>query len=107
MALRIARQAGADQVVAKEIVQATLDAIVAVLATEGRLEPRDFGVFEVRVTKARKARNPWTGEEVMVPEGRRVKFEAVKEMAERVADDATPASEKTAAPAATGSHPQP
>jgi len=60
MSLKIAQQVGVDQVRAKQVVQATLDAIIAVLAMEGRLELRDFGVFEVRVTKPRKARNPKT-----------------------------------------------
>ena len=68
MSLKIARQAGVDQLVAVRIVQATLDSIVEALATEGRLELRNFGVFEVRVTKPREARHPRTGVEVMVPE---------------------------------------
>jgi integration host factor subunit beta len=84
MSLKIAQQAGVDQVVAKQIVQATLDAIISALATEGRLELRDFGIFEVRAVKARKARNPRTGAEVMVPERRRIWFKAGKAMAERV-----------------------
>ena len=84
ISLQIAQQVGVDQVVAKQIVQATLDAIIAALATEGRLELRDFGVFEVRVTKPRKARNPRTGEEVMVLVRRRVKFRVGKVMDERV-----------------------
>jgi len=57
ISLKIAQRAGVDQRVAVRIVQATLDAIIAALATEGRLELREFGVFEVRVVKARKARN--------------------------------------------------
>ena len=67
-----ARKVGVDQLVAIRIVQMTLDTIIEVLATEGRLELRDFGVFEVYARKARKGRNPRTGEEVMVPERRRV-----------------------------------
>jgi DNA-binding protein HU-beta/integration host factor subunit beta len=51
----------------KQAVQLVLDGIIEVLVTERRLELRDFGVFEVRVRKARQARNPRTGAVVMVP----------------------------------------
>jgi nucleoid DNA-binding protein len=81
---KIAQQAGVDQVLAKQIVQMTLDAIVEALATAGRIELRDFGVFEVRVAKACKARNPRTGAEVSVPEKRRVYFKTGKLMKARV-----------------------
>ncbi|MCY3020019.1 MAG: HU family DNA-binding protein [Planctomycetota bacterium] len=107
MALKIARQVGVDQLVAQQIVQATLDGIIEVLATEDRLELRDFGVFEVRVKEARKARNPRTGTQVMVPEHRRIRFKMGKVMGKRVANSTAPASKKTAAPVATGSDSQP
>ena len=48
MSLKIAQQAGAGQVVAKQMVQAMLDAIIEILGTEGGLELRVFGVFEAR-----------------------------------------------------------
>ena len=92
---------------ARQIVQATLDSIIAALATEGRLELRDFGVFEVRVKEAHKARNPKTGAQVLVPERRRVALKTGKLMRKQIANGATPASEKTAAPVATGSDSQP
>ena len=52
----------------KEIVQKTFDAIVDTLVQEGRIELRNFGVFEVKKRAARKARNPRTGQRVDVPE---------------------------------------
>lgn len=69
---------------AKQIVQATLDSIIDALATEGRIELRDFGVFDVCVRKPRMSRNPKTGAPVMVPEKKRVAFKMGKVMAERV-----------------------
>ncbi|MCY3018085.1 MAG: HU family DNA-binding protein [Planctomycetota bacterium] len=75
---------------------------MAALATEGRLELRGFGVFEVRVTKARKARNPWTGLEIMAPERRWVKFKAGKVMKAYIVNGAT-AGGKATAPVAAGS----
>ncbi|MCY3018718.1 MAG: HU family DNA-binding protein [Planctomycetota bacterium] len=52
ISLKIAQQVGVDQVLAKQVLQATLDSIIEVLATEDRLELRGFGVFEMCVTKA-------------------------------------------------------
>ena len=46
------------QLKTKEIVQQTFDAIVETLIEVGRIELRNFGVFEVKRRKARKARNP-------------------------------------------------
>ena len=68
----------------KEIVQKTFDAIVETLVTEGRIELRNFGVFEVKKRAARKARNPKTGDKVDVPEKYVVTFKPGKEMEERV-----------------------
>lgn len=44
-----------------------------------RIEIRDFGVFEVKVTKAKpKARNPKTNEIIYVPEHRKTHFKPSK-----------------------------
>ena len=51
-----------------------LDEIVNELGKGNRLECRDFGVFETKIRKARKAQNPKTLEPVAVPEKRTVKF---------------------------------
>lgn len=46
---------------------------------EVRIEIRDFGVFEVKTTKAKpKARNPKTGEVIFVPARRKTHFKAGK-----------------------------
>ena len=84
MSLKIAQQAGLEQVQVGRVVQMTLDSIIEVLATVGRIELRNFGVLEVRVRPGRTGRNPKTGEQVMVPEGRRVRFKMGKVMEERV-----------------------
>src|SRR5947207_10210697 len=72
------------QLKTKEIVQQTFDAIVDTLLEVGRIELRNFGVFEVKQRKARKARNPRTGERVDVPPKNVVTFKPGKEMEERV-----------------------
>jgi len=87
MVIEIAKRTGIEQQKVKQIVQMTLDGIIEILAVEQRIELRNFGVFEVRTRKARKARNPRTGEEVMVPSKKVVTFKAGKIMEERVETD--------------------
>lgn len=61
---------------AARILNAFLDSVEDALFRDGRLVLRGFGVFEVRETAARQARNPATGEVVDVPAGRTVRFRA-------------------------------
>jgi integration host factor subunit beta len=83
---QISERIGLTQLKTKEIVQQTFDAIVATLIEEKphRIELRNFGVFEVKLRKPRKARNPRTGEKVDVPAKAVVTFKPGKEMEERV-----------------------
>ena len=94
----ISEEIGLTQLKTKEIVQRTFDAIVDTLVDEtrrkldsgsgdgtlGRIELRNFGVFEVKKRAARKARNPRTGERVDVEEKFVVTFKPGKEMEEKV-----------------------
>lgn len=80
----ISEEIGLTQLKTKEIVQKTFDAIVETLVNEKRIELRNFGVFEVKMRAARKARNPRTGQRVDVPEKFVVTFKPGKEMEERV-----------------------
>ena len=80
----ISEEIGLTQLQTKEIVQKTFNAIVEALVEEGRIELRNFGVFEVKRRAPRKARNPRTGEKVFVPEKFVVTFKPGKEMEERV-----------------------
>lgn len=80
----ISEEIGLTQLKTKEIVQKTFDAIVETLVEDGRIELRNFGVFEVKRRAPRKARNPRTGDKVEVPEKFVVTFKPGKEMEERV-----------------------
>jgi nucleoid DNA-binding protein len=80
----ISEEIGLTQLQTKEIVQKTFNAIVETLVDEGRIELRNFGVFEVKRRAPRKARNPRTGDKVFVPEKYVVTFKPGKEMEERV-----------------------
>ena len=81
---QISERANLTQLKTKEIVQWTFDAIVDTLIEEGRIELRNFGVFEVKRRKARKARNPRTGAKVEVDPKNVVTFQPGKDMEERV-----------------------
>src|SRR5262249_58989059 len=81
---QISEEIGLTQLKTKEIVQKTFNAIVETLIRETRIELRNFGVFEVKRRKARKARNPRTGEKVEVEPKNVVTFKPGKEMEERV-----------------------
>ena len=81
---QISERIGLTQLKTKDIVQQTFDAIVETLLEVGRIELRNFGVFEVKQRKARKARNPRTGARVDVPPKNVVTFKPGKEMEERV-----------------------
>lgn len=58
----------------RRVVQGTLDGITAALASDGKIELRNFGVFKVRERRARRARNPRTGEPVEVGAHKTVVF---------------------------------
>ncbi|MCS6852566.1 MAG: integration host factor subunit beta [Gemmataceae bacterium] len=83
---QISERAKLTQLKTKEIVQWTFDAIMDTLVEDEnhRIELRNFGVFEVKRRKARKARNPRTGERVDVEPKNVVTFKPGKEMEERV-----------------------
>ena len=86
LVVKIAAETGLIQSQVKQIIQMTLDGMIDCLLTEGNLELRNFGVFEVVTRKPRPARNPKTGQTVMVPERKVVRFKPGKAMEERVAD---------------------
>jgi nucleoid DNA-binding protein len=85
------------QLATKEIVQWTFEAIIETLVKEGRIELRNFGVFEVKQRKPRKARNPRTGDRVDVAAKNVVTFQPGKTMEKRVREEAKPVEPKKSA----------
>lgn len=69
-------------------VSATIEALHDLLASadpELRIELRDFGVFEVKKTRAKpKARNPRTNETVFIPARRKTHFKPSKRLREEL-----------------------
>src|SRR5512142_2128604 len=81
LVVRISEETGLIQQQVLEIVQKTLDYIAEALAKGDKVELRNFGVFEVKVRKARIGRNPNApATDVPIPERSVVKFKPGKEM---------------------------
>jgi len=66
------------------IVNTIFDSIGGELVQGGRVEIRGFGSFTIRSRDAREARNPKSGDVVMIPEKRTPFFKTGKELRERV-----------------------
>ncbi len=80
----IAERVGLTQRETQKVVQSTFDIIIDAVASSGRIELRNFGVFEVKERAARKARNPRTGEKIHVPARKVVGFKPGRRLEERV-----------------------
>jgi nucleoid DNA-binding protein len=81
LVVRISSETGLVQQQVLDVVQKTLDYIADALAKGEKVELRNFGVFEVKVRKARVGRNPNAPEkDVPIPRRAVVKFKAGKEM---------------------------
>ena len=102
---QISEELELTQLKTKEIVQKTFDSIIETLLQEGRIELRNFGVFEVKRRKARKARNPRTGEKVDVGPKMVVTFKPGKEMEEKIRQLESYAESMTVAGASKNSEP--
>lgn len=106
---RISEQTRQKRVHVKRIVQQFLDEIISELGRGNRLEFRDFGVFETRVRKARRAQNPKTLAPVPVPPKRTVKFKVGRLMKGKLAamaasDGAAQDQPAQSSPSSTQSH---
>lgn len=110
LVVRISSETGLVQQHVLEVVQKTLDYIAEAVSRGRKVELRNFGVFEVKVRKARIGRNPNAPEnDVRIPPRAVVKFKPGKEMREAVlqltpeqiaAQNAPPASPPTTPPPA-------
>jgi len=79
--VRISEETGMIQSQVFEVVQKTLDQIAEALAKGDKVELRNFGIFDVKIRKARVGRNPNRPEtDVPIPARAMVKFKAGKEM---------------------------
>jgi integration host factor subunit beta len=82
----IAEEIDLPQFRTRVLVQRTFEALIEALVRDGRVELRNFGIFQIKQREARLARNPRTGEPVTVQAKNVVTFKPGKEMEERVCD---------------------
>ena len=85
LVMRIADETGLIQQDVYAVIQKSLDYIVEALEQDETVEFRNFGVFEVRLTKSRVGRNPNKPENVVtIPARKVVKFKPGKIMREKI-----------------------
>ena len=85
LVVTISNETGLVQHQVFDVVQKTLDHITDALAKGDTVELRNFGVLEVRLTKARVGRNPnQPGSSFVIPPRATVKFKAGKIMRQKV-----------------------
>ncbi len=65
---------------AAKAVETTFDTIRVALANEEKVVISNFGTFRVKHRKERAGRNPKTGQQVMVPARKGVRFKASKNL---------------------------
>lgn len=84
--MKISGETGLTQQQVYEVVQKTLDSVTKELAQGNSVVMRNFGTFEVRLTKAKVGRNPKApGVSIPIPPRAVVRFKPGKEMKEKVA----------------------
>ena len=85
LVVRISDETGLVQQSVLDIVQKTLDYIAEAVAQGRKVELRNFGVFEVKIRRARVGRNPNSpATDVRIPPRAVVKFKPGKEMRDAV-----------------------
>ena len=85
LVVKISNETGLVQQQVFKVVQRTLDHITDALARGDTVELRNFGIFEVRLTKARVGRNPnQPASTFVIPPRAIVKFKSGKIMRQRV-----------------------
>ncbi len=86
LVVQISNQTGLTQQQVFDVIQNFLDVVTDKLSINEDIVLRNFGSFQVRVTKAKVGRNPnKPGSEVPIPPRAVVKFKPGKEMKDKVA----------------------
>jgi len=77
---RVVSRTGLSQTRAEMAVEAVIETMKRSMERGERIELRGFGVFSVRPRKTGIGRNPRTGEEVVIPPGKAVRFKPGKNL---------------------------
>ncbi|MCX8030090.1 MAG: HU family DNA-binding protein [Thermodesulfovibrionales bacterium] len=81
---KIATGAGISKAVASKCLDAMIDSVKGALKKGQKVTLVGFGTFSVSKRKARKGRNPRTGEEIKIPATKVPKFTAGKSLKDAV-----------------------
>jgi len=81
---KIAERTGLTKTNAENALEAFLEEVQDVLARSGKISLVGFGTFEVAERKARKGRNPKSGENIEIPATRVPRFKAGKGLKDKV-----------------------
>lgn len=84
IAKAVAKEANLTQQKANEAVVELFNVLKEAMRNGERIECRGFGIFVVRDRNSRTGRNPRTGEEAPILEGKTIKFKPGKEFKEQV-----------------------
>lgn len=80
----VCQKTGLDQKEAIAAIDATLEAIKTIVKKDGAVCFQNFGTFKKVVLKARKQRNPQTGEIMDLPSKNKVGFSMAKSLKEHI-----------------------
>ncbi len=86
LADKIAQRTGLSGSQAREVVEATVDAVSDELASGGEVSLAGFGKFSVSNRSARQGRNPATGETIHIAASKAAKFSAASALKKRLND---------------------
>lgn len=81
---QVAGITGLEKKKTKEVLDAFLWSVSKKLEEGGEVKLSKFGSFSVKQHQEREGRNPSTGERLVIPARKRVKFEPYKELKEAV-----------------------
>ncbi len=84
VAAHLAEKVGITKKQAKSTLEELTNLVVRELKREGSLRLAGLGIFRKRKTKARKGRNPATGEEIKIPARTRLRFTPAKSLKDSV-----------------------
>jgi DNA-binding protein HU-beta len=87
----IAEKTGQSKAKVGEVVDALFDIVTDALRNREEVRLPSFGVFEAKHTAERKARNPQTNKEVVVPASVRARFRPGKSLRDALEGPAAPA----------------
>jgi nucleoid DNA-binding protein len=77
---KVAAEFSMDEERAAQIVDSIIDSLMETIDEDGRLELREFGVFQVKQRKARVGRNPKNKKEYPIPARKVVTFKPGKDL---------------------------